>query len=139
MKLIKRAIANSCMSQAINRNQRATESFSFQTDRFTKGRFAGQVLISVAEKVLRTVVKGIDDAKENKKLNKPLTVPRYVYNVIHYLKKVGLRHSVPVVFFATEKTKDATQADESRREGRQAECGVKPKFVGCCSGIVVYS
>lgn len=58
-KLIKRGIAFSCLSNAVKKSchHRITESLSFQVSRLKKSGYRDALLVSVSEKVLRTVVK----------------------------------------------------------------------------------
>lgn len=139
-KLIKRAIATSCMSQAIKKSceHRVTESLSFQIDRLTKSGFTNQVLVSVAEKVLKTVVKKINKEKDSKKPKKRPIVLQYIHKFSHRLKKVGTRHDVPVVFSAPKKLKMLCKMTNKTRDAKQTGCGIKhtSKFVACCSGVV---
>lgn len=97
------------------------------------------MLVSVAEKVLRTIVKGKGVEVGGGKERMQPAVLQYVHSVSHRLKKVGGKHKVPVVFTAPVKLGGPCKVLQLRKNGAsKAKCKLRHvrKFVNCAQGVV---
>ena len=73
-----------------------TTSFRSQASKLLEGGYSGNLLVGVAEGLLRRV-RNPEVVVGRKSTQKPVVVP-HIHKVVHRLKKVAQRHNVPVVF-----------------------------------------
>lgn len=139
-KLVKRAIAKSCLGAALTRSCHHTmcTSFDSQVRRLRMAGYPDNLLCSIAEGLLEGLKqpKKLIRRQEKSPLSKTAVIP-YLHRVSHCLKKVAQKAGIRVVFSA--KNKFSGMCNKVNREDRGPRvCDKKhaKKFVECCHNAV---
>ncbi|CAN7942713.1 unnamed protein product [Ixodes hexagonus] len=138
-KVVKRAIAMSCLGSALKKScaHKMSEGFGRQIGRLKESGFPLALLAEVASTLLKKA-KGVERAKAQKERKRMVVVP-YLHRVSHNLKQVGGRYGIPVVFSAPQKIGQICYRVGAGADGRsKAKCSKahRKPFVTCVSGVV---
>ncbi|XP_075750346.1 uncharacterized protein LOC142817169 [Rhipicephalus microplus] len=143
-KVVKRAIAKTCYTNALRKSCYHTimSSFNKQTKRLTEAGFPMYVLTAVAECLLREIRTSPENNAQNRTKDKGrgkrnFVVIPYIHGVTHNLKKVASRCDVDLVFSAPEKLARLCRAvNPGSRGGRGCKVKHRKKYVPCIEGVV---
>ncbi|XP_040070667.3 uncharacterized protein LOC120843379, partial [Ixodes scapularis] len=103
-KLVKRAIAGSCLRASLLKScrHRCGSSFMTQVDRLASAGFPSAVVGGVAESLVRMFRGHASPRKKQRPSTRPVVLP-YIHALSHRIKRVAGRFEVPVVFSAPSK------------------------------------
>lgn len=139
-KLVKRGIVKLCFRNALNKScpHLMKQSFDNQGVRLSQAGYPKQLLVSVAEALLKELKKGGNSEIEATPIEKRQTaVIPYVHKLSHNLKKIAERSKVRVVFSAPNKLRKLCRMTDPRLPTKPM-CNKKHKnrFVACAEGVV---
>lgn len=137
-KLVKRAIAGSCLRASLlnSCHHRCGLSFVTQVKRLASAGFPSAVVVGVAESLVK-MFRGYPSAtKKQRPSSRPVVIP-YIHALSHRIKRVASKFEVPVVFSAPSKLSRLCAA-VSRAGRPSVQCDVKHRtpYVACASGVV---
>ncbi|CAN7950138.1 unnamed protein product, partial [Ixodes hexagonus] len=138
-KLVKRGIANLCFKNALRRSCRHVTRLSIleQSERLLSAGYPKDVLVSVAEVILKRLRAKASPCPEEARRTQKFAVVPYLHKTAHNLKKIASRIGTKVVFSAPDKL---AKLSHLTNPFRKASVGCVKKhrspFVACVEGVV---
>ena len=115
------------------------QSFSQQTARLSQAGYPGELVVSVAEKLLRNVkasASNMPPASQERDKRKCVVIP-YIHKVSYNIKKIAQKADVKVLFSAPAKLASVCKmTDPNCKEKKSCKKKHQARYVNCIEGVV---